>query len=212
MQSTFRHVGHLVVESLIDGSFNFYLRFQQMFEYFTGDLLWQTLVDDVGSMVEDVAEDTVVQFLLVIRLVGFLDICHIAVVELQGTAHVAVDGTGRKGSRQQRHDVRRLSDIVRCPAFNSLARLQCALSDGLSALYHQLKHEAAHLAALSVFRRVVPKDSDIAGTLQQPMEVVGVDAHLVFYGCQLIGLADAVGYERAVVDASWHVAFVAGEQ
>ena len=44
------------------------------------------------------------------------------------------------------------------------------------------------------------------------MEIVGVDAHLVLYGGQLIGLADAVGDEGTVVDALRHIALVAAEQ
>ena len=48
--------------------------------------------------------------------------------------------------------------------------------------------------------------------MQQAVEVVGVDAHLVLNRRQLVGLADAVRYEGAVVDAPWHVALVARQQ
>ena len=65
---------------------------------------------------------------------------------------------------------------------------------------------------MSVVGRVVPEDSDIACTLQQPMEVVGVDANLILYGRQLVCLSDAVWNERAVVDTFWHIAFVTREQ
>ena len=44
------------------------------------------------------------------------------------------------------------------------------------------------------------------------MEIIGVDGHLVFDGCQFVGVAQTVGNERRVVDAFRHVALVAGEQ
>ena len=49
-------------------------------------------------------------------------------------------------------------------------------------------------------------------TLQQAVEVVLVDGYLVIDGGEPVGLADGVGDERGVVDASRHVALVAGEQ
>ena len=57
---------------------------------------------------------------------------------------------------EQVEDVGRLLDGCGHVAGNGLARLQGVLRDGLSALYHELEHEAAHLASLAVLCGVVP--------------------------------------------------------
>ena len=44
------------------------------------------------------------------------------------------------------------------------------------------------------------------------MEVVLVDGYLLVDGGESVGLADGIGDERGVVDASRHIALVAGEQ
>ena len=98
------------------------------------------------------------------------------------------------------------------PAFYLLASLQGVKRDVLSTLHHQLQHETAHLAPLSVFCGVVVQDGDIGGSLDKTVKIVGIDADLVFHGGQLIGLANAVGNERTVVDTLGHVAFVTREQ
>ena len=89
-------------------------------------------------------------------------------------------------------DVRRLLDGLRGVAGNNLAGLQRTLLDVVTALNHELKHETAHLATLAVLCGVVPQDSDILGALQQTVEIVGIDAYLVFDGGKLVGLTDAV--------------------
>ena len=58
-------------------------------------------------------------------------------------------------------------------------------------------------------RRVVVDQCDVRGALQQAVEVVGVDGHLVVDGGQAVCLAYGVGYERGVADALWHIALVA---
>ena len=86
------------------------------------------------------------------------------------------------------------------------------LRDAVPALHHHLQHEPAHLAALTVLRRVVVQHGHVAGALQQTVEIVGVDAHLVLDGGQLVSLTDAVRDERAVVHTLGHVALVARQQ
>ena len=44
------------------------------------------------------------------------------------------------------------------------------------------------------------------------MEIVLIDGYLVIDGGEAIGLADGVGDKRGIVDATGHVALVAGEQ
>lgn len=82
----------------------------------------------------------------------------------------------------------------------------------LSALHEELEHEAAHLAGVSVVGGVVVGDGDVAGALEEAVEVVGVEGYLVVDGGEVVCLAYGVGYERGVVDAFGHVAFVAGEE
>ena len=60
-------------------------------------------------------------------------------------------------------------------------------------LDHQLEHEAAHLAPLTTLGRIVVENGDIRGTLQQAVEIVGIDAYFVFDRCEFIGVTDAVG-------------------
>ena len=92
MQAAGRSVWHLFVESLVYGTLYFYLRLQQVVNEFPADVMRQLVVDDVGGFVEDVAEDAVVQFQLVFRQVRLPEPRSIAVVELQGTTHILVDG------------------------------------------------------------------------------------------------------------------------
>ena len=81
-----------------------------------------------------------------------------------------------------------------------------------SALHEELEHEAAHLAGVSVVGGVVVGDGDVAGALEEAVEVVGVEGYFVVDGGEVVCLAYGVGYERGVVDAFGHVAFVAGEE
>ena len=92
VQATNDGMGQLFVESIVDGLLDGYLALQQLVEGLAGDMLGQLVVEGVGSLVEDVAEDAVVELLLIVGLVGLLDARNIAIVELQRTAHIFVDG------------------------------------------------------------------------------------------------------------------------
>ena len=177
----------------------------------------RTMVGDVFvykvcRAVEDIAEHAVVDSLGV--AVRLLYVGYVLVVERQLAAYVRVDSRWREAAHLLelaeggfvfldgfRHQRRRL---VLCR--------QTVVVYLLSALHEQLQHEAAHLAGVSVVGRVVVGDGDVAGALQQAVEVVGVDSHLVVDGGEVVCLAYGVGYERRVVDALGHVAFVAGEE
>ena len=60
--------------------------------------------------------------------------------------------------------------------------------------------------------RGVVCQSDVLSPLYEPVEVVGIDGHLVVDGGQPVELPYGVGDERRVVDTLGHVAFVAGEK
>ena len=170
------------------------------------------LIYKVCRAVEYVAEHAVVDSLGV--AVRFLYVCYVLVVERQFAAYVRVDSRGREAAHLLelaegslvflygfRHQRRRL-----------VLRRQTVVVYLLSALHEQLQHEAAHLAGVSVVGGVVVGDGDVAGALQQAVEVVGVEGYLVVDGGESVRLAYGVGYERRVVDALGHVAFVAGEE
>ena len=137
------------------------------------NLAWQLAIDDFCGFVEDVAEDAVVEFLLVVGNVGLLDIGHVAIIELQGTAHVFGDGR-RREHRVLRgelrlddlHDVWRLLDGCRLPLRRQLSGEQRVECNSVWTLDHQLENEAAHLAALTVLGGIVVEDGDVTGTLQ----------------------------------------------
>ena len=80
------------------------------------------------------------------------------------------------------------------------------------SLNHELEHETRHLTLLCISGGVVVDQSHVVGTLQQAVEVVLVNGHLVVDGGQPVCLADGIGDERCVVDAARHEALVAGEQ
>ena len=67
----------------------------------------------------------------------------------------------------------------------------------MATLSQQLLDEAADFALAALIGGIVVDDSNIGGTLEQPMEVVGVDGYLVVDGGQFVGLSDGVGDERA---------------
>ena len=80
------------------------------------------------------------------------------------------------------------------------------------ALYHHLQHEAGHFTRLTIIGGVVVDQCDVVGTLEQTVEIIGIDGYLVVDGCEAIGLADAVWDERGIADALGEVALIAGEQ
>ena len=86
------------------------------------------------------------------------------------------------------------------------------MEDDVLSLNHELEHEARHLTLLGIGGGIVVDESHVVGTLQQAVEVMLVDGHLVVDGGQPVCLADGIGDERCVVDAARHEAFVAGEQ
>ena len=122
---------------------------------------------------EDVAEDAVVELLFVVGNVGLLDVCHVAVIELQGTAHVFGDGRRRehrvlrgKLRLDDLHDVWRFVDGCGLPLRCRLSGEQRVERDGVWTLNYQLEDESAHLAALTVLGGIVVEDGDVACALQ----------------------------------------------
>lgn len=171
------------------------------------------LVHVLAGIVEDVSEGAVV-YLVVLDEVGLANACHVVVVELQGAAQVAVDGRGREFAEgvDAAYHVGGLLDGLGVAQHGRLSCLQGLSNDVVGTLYEHLEHEAAHLAGVAVLGGVVVEDGDVAGALQQAVEIVGVDGGLVVDGGKPERLADGVGDEGTVVDAAWNVAVVAREQ
>ena len=209
------------VEFFVDGGIDspFYLdtAFQKVVEGHSGDgRLAEGLVERLAGFVEDVAEDAVVdEFFFVV--VGLFEVADISVEEAQLTAQVGADGCGTdaaplfgEAALEGEHHVGGLGDGLWRAELGRLTSTQCELLNG--SVEHELEHEARHLAFLCIDCGVVVDDGDILGALQQTVEVVLVDGHLMVDGGEAVGFADGVGDERGVVDALGHVAFIAGEQ
>ena len=174
-------------------------------------------IEGLGGLVEDVAEETVVDEVFV-GVVGFLEVADVTVEEAQLAAQVSADGRGTDSTVvigetmvEDVEDGGGLVDGLRLTEEGGLAGFQAAEGD-ISSLHHQLEHEAGHLALLGIDGGVVVDDGDVVGALEKAVEVVFVDGHLIVDGGQAVGLTDGVGDERGVVDAARHVALVAGEE
>ena len=161
---------------------------------------------------EDVSEDAVVN-LIVLGVVRLLDARHHIVIERQLAADVAVDGRRRKVGHLL-HLVHHGLGLLYLPDVRSLRHLSCLQGlelDVVRTFHHQLQHEPAHLTRVAVFRSIVVEQADVGGALQEAMEIVGVDGHLVVDGGQTKCLANGVGDERGVVHALGHIPLVARE-
>ena len=211
-------------EGLIDGPFDVYLCPQQFLNVALQDVtasFHELLVDNARCFMEDVAEDAVVDFVLIVD-VWLAKVLHVDIVEAQRASLIAVDG-GRSEKRvlrvgigfdgesllQRVHHLWCLFYGWRVEGMVSLRCLERFETDVVRALYHELEQESAHLASLTVSRCVVVGDGHIVSTLQKPVEVIAVDSHLMVHGGQSVSLSYAIWDERRVVDASWHVALVA---
>ena len=85
-------------ESLIDGTLDVYFCLKQILYVFGHNqtaLLLQLLVDELSCQMEDISKDAVVDVVFII-IVVFDDAAHLAIEELQLTAHIAVDGRWRQ--------------------------------------------------------------------------------------------------------------------
>lgn len=138
-----------LLEGFIHSPLNVYTSLEQVVNVVGQDLmtpLHEFLVDKLGSQVEDVSKDTVVDGVFII-VVGFDDTAHIAIEELYLTALVAVDGRRRehvlfKPLPQALHHGLVLPDRLGRPLYRCLTSQKSLGVDGVSALYHHLQHEA----------------------------------------------------------------------
>ena len=208
------------LDGVVDDLFDLHLTLEHVVDGEAGDVgageTDEAAVDGLGGLMEDVAKDAVVDEVLVV-VVGLDEVADIVVEEAELTAEVGADGrgtdtafSGREPLAEDVDDGRGLGDGLWRAEDGLLAGLQGLSDDG--ALDHELEHEARHLAGLSVVGGVVVEDGDIAGALEQAVEVVLIDGDLVIDGGEPVGLADGVRDERGVVDAAGHVALVAGEE
>ena len=166
---------------------------------------------------EDDAEETVIDEVFV-GVVGFLKVANVTVEETQLTAQISADGRGTDAATVFGETLTENVEHGRCLVdglwLTEQRLLACAQTTELyiSSFDHQLEHETGHLAFLGIDGGVVIDDGDIISTLQQTVEIMLVDGYLVVDGGQSVSLADGIGDERSVVDATRHVSFVAGEQ
>ena len=84
----------ILLDGFVNGTLNIHFGLEQIFYVGRLDIrapLPEFLVDELGSQVEDVSEDALVDgvFIIVVRLD---DATHIIIEELQLTAHITVDG------------------------------------------------------------------------------------------------------------------------
>ena len=171
-------------------------------------------VEILGCFVEDITKGTVV-YLLFIHLVGLADAFNMVIVELQLTAEIAVDVGGVEaflGDGAELGDDRwRLFDGVWIQGSLFLTGLQRFPFDVQVTLYHELEHEPAHLARMTVFCGVVIEDSYILCPLDESVEIIRIYRHLMIDGGKTVGLADGVGDEAGIVHALGHVPLLTGE-
>ena len=201
----------------IDGALYLDTTLEQIVEGHAADgLLAEGLVERLAGFMEDVAEDAVVDEVVFV-VVGLLEVADVTVEEAQLTTQVGADGGRteaatilREATLEGLHHGGGLGD-----RFGRAQQGRLTSTEGelfYRALHHELEHEARHLARLAIGSGVVVDDGDILGTLQQTMEIVLIDGYLVIDGGEAVGLADGVGDKRGIVDATGHVALVAGEQ
>ena len=217
-----RGVGNLeelLLDGLVDGTFDGDFFFEQLVEHHRGDGVGdKRRVDDLGGLVEDITEQAVVDH-IILGAIGLGYLAHIAVEESQLATQIGVDGRRadaalfiRKVLLHLGDDIGRLLDGLGGVELWRLARFQGEERDGNLVLDHQLEHKARHLGRLAIAGSIVVEYGDIGCALQQAMEIVLIDGHLVIDGGQAVGLTKGVGNERGVVDAARHVALVARKQ
>lgn len=97
VESALWQMRHFKMEGFVNSTFQFLLVAQQVLEDRLVDILRQTVVEQVGSAMEHVAEHAVVKFQFVIRNLGFLQTTYIAVEETQWTAQPSVYRCWREG-------------------------------------------------------------------------------------------------------------------
>ena len=170
-------------------------------------------VDILARLVEDVAEDAVVDGVF-IGGVWFLDVGYVAVEETFLAAQIGVDGRGREACKPVELFLHSLvfRDVGLLLSLRFLAGLQAPAHYRVPAFHHELEHEAAHLARVAVFRGIVVGHGHVGGPLNEAVEVVGIDGHLVVDSGEPVGMAYGIGDERGVVDAFGQVALVGREQ
>ena len=159
-------------------------------------LAGKAIVEEFGCPMEDVSEDTVIYFVFIyfIRLQQSL---HIFIIELLLASLVCIEKSRCEHSYfiKHLHHFICLRLFVECRAKGFLTGDEGLADDRMLTFYHQLEHESAHLARLTIFRSIVVGKRDVVGTLQHTVEVVGKDGHLVFYGGETVSLAQGVGDE-----------------
>jgi len=211
------YLEQLLAESLVEDRLHLGAILHQAVDHVSRDgplaMAGQVVVDKLSGTVEDVAKDDVVYLLLVV--VSLAQLAHGGIIEHERTTEVAVYGRWRQRLYVAQPPGHRLGLRYRHThdGRHVLPRLQGEPADMLclSAFHHELQHEPAHLSLPAIVGGVVEGHSHIGGALQERVEIIGIDGHLVFYCRHLITPSQRVRNERRVVDAFGHVALVAGE-
>ena len=157
---------------------------------------------------EDVTEDAAVDGGVVVVVIGLRKLAHVQIVELQGAAHIPVDGCGREQDGQ-------LCTVLYGLWPSWLLLLPSLQGEGGSgrresgqawrAFHHELQQEPADFTRLAVVGGTVVDDGDVRSALQQTMKIVAVDGHFVVGGGELVSLTQTAWDERrvAVVGSPW---------
>lgn len=177
-------------------------------------------IDKLGRAVEDGTEEGGIY--LGAYFVGCLEAGNVAVVELEATIEIGVEGRGREdgtrmdtgveGVAQASHHGLVLGYAYRACRLGRLACLDVAVLNGVGRLDQELEHEARHFAAVQPVGRGVVEQGDMFGTLYEAVEVVGIDGVLVFDGGHAKGLAQVVGDEGCLASCLGQLALVEGEK
>ena len=156
-------------------------------------LAGKAIVEEFCCPMEDVSEDAVIYFVF-IYFIRFQQSLYIFIIELLLASLVCIE----KSRCEHSYVVKHLHHFI-CLRFFGVCRAKGFLTgdeslpnDRMLTFYHQLEHESAHLARLTIFRSIVVGKRDVVGTLQHAVEVVGKDGHLVFYGGESVSLAQGV--------------------
>ena len=159
-------------------------------------LAGKAIVEEFGCPMENVSEDAVIYFVF-INFIRFQQSLYIFIIELLLASLVCIE----KSRCEHSHVVKYLHYFfglwlfVVCRSKGFLTSDEGLANDRMLTFYHQLEHESAHLARLTIFRSIVVGKRDVVGTLQHTVKVVGKDGYLVFYGGETVSFAQGVGDE-----------------
>ena len=177
----------------------------------------QLFIEVLCRLVEDVAEDTVVDKILIV-IIRFDQVANVVIEETQLATQIRADSCWtdttflcREAILHDFHHLIGFEDSQRTSGSCQLSCLKCLVMDRFLPFHHLLEHETRHLTCLSIVGGVIIYQCHIFCPLQQAMEIMFVDSHLMIYRCQTVSFSDAIGNKRGIAHPPRHVPFIAGE-